>query len=47
MQSVMEMQEGDSDDELSEDESTIATNKSATNPEAPTAAASAETKKEK
>lgn len=30
MQSVMEMQEGDSDDELSEDESTVATNKSAT-----------------
>ena len=41
MQSVMEMQEGDSDDALSEDESTIATNKSAANPEAPTAAASA------
>lgn len=45
MQSVMEMQEGDSDDELSEDESTIATNKSAANPEASTGAASAETKK--
>lgn len=44
MQSVMEMQEGDSDDELSEDESTVATNKSAAATPAP---ASAETKKEK
>ena len=47
MQSVMEMQEGDSDEELSEDESTIASNKPSAKTEPPVAETSAETKKEK